>query len=114
MTTRSSQKLSSKLAVFSIVALLLLLVFVWTAVRNGVFSSVNDINTHGSYRLRPIDSSSDSTTTSIPIEHSTHHHSHGHHSHHHHHHHHQHNESTISPGKFTPNLQSFLIIDILY
>ncbi|XP_031637497.1 A disintegrin and metalloproteinase with thrombospondin motifs 9 isoform X2 [Contarinia nasturtii] len=95
MTTRSSQKLSSKLAVFSIVALLLLLVFVWTAVRNGVFSNVNDMNLHGSYRLRLIDSSSDSTTTSIPIEHSTHHHSHGHHSHHHHH---KHNESTSASG----------------
>lgn len=94
MTTRSRQKLSSILAVFSIVALLLLLIFVWTAVRNGVFSSVNE---NGSYRWRPIDSS-DSSTLMPSNEHSSHHHSHGHH---HHHHHHPHNESTTSHGKFT-------------
>lgn len=99
MTTRSRQKLSSILAVFSIVALLLLLIFVWTAVRNGVFSNANDMNAHGSFRLRPIDSS-DSTTSIPSAEHSSHHHSHGHHApHHHHHHHHQHNESTTSHGK---------------
>ncbi|XP_055309435.1 A disintegrin and metalloproteinase with thrombospondin motifs 9-like isoform X3 [Sitodiplosis mosellana] len=94
MTTRSRQKLSSILAVFSIVALLLLLLFVWTAVRNGVFSNANE---NGSYRWRPIDTSDSSTL--LPLdEHSTHHHSHGHHHAPHHHHHHQHNESTTSHG----------------
>lgn len=99
MTTRSRQKLSSILAVFSIVALLLLLIFVWTAVRNGVFSSVNE---NGSYRWRPIDSS-DSSTLMPSDEHSSHHHSHGHH----HHHHHHHNESTTSHGKF---VDTFVIL----
>ena len=101
MTTRSRQKLSSILAVFSIVALLLLLIFVWTAVRNGVFSSVTE---NGSYRWRPIDPS-DSSTLMPSDEHSSHHHSHGHH--HHHHHHHQHNESTTSHGKF---VDTFVIL----
>lgn len=101
MTTRSRQKLSSILTVFSIVALLLLIVFVWTAVRNGVFSSAND--THGSYRLRPInpnESSASVTTTST--EHSSHHHTAGHHARHHQHH--RHNESTTLPGKCQTHL----------
>lgn len=94
MTTRSRQKLSSILAVFSIIALLLLLVFVWTAVRNGVFSNENDMNAHGSYRFRPINpsESSASEATLIPTD-SSKHHPHGHHAHHH-----RHNES-LTQGK---------------
>lgn len=38
MTTRWRQKASSALAVAGVIALLLLLIFLWTAVRNGVFS----------------------------------------------------------------------------
>lgn len=99
MTTRSRQKLSSILAVCSIIALLLLLVFVWTAVRNGVFSNANEMNAHGSYRLKPINPNDVTTTTSTSTsigENSTHHHLHGHHSHHQHH---RHNESTTLLGK---------------
>lgn len=96
MTTRSRQQLSSILAVFSIIALLILLVFVWTAGRNGVFSNGNDeLKAHGSYRLRTF-SQSDSTvpSTAIVDEHqSTEEHGH------HHHHHHRHNESTTLHGK---------------
>lgn len=101
MTTRSRQKLSSILAVFSIIVLLLLLVFLWTAGRNGVFSNSNDMKAHGSYRLRPIhpgDSIASTTTqTSNDVQHSLKHHSHEHHSHHQHH---RHNESTPFLGKF--------------
>lgn len=95
MTTRSRQKLSSILAVFSIIALLLLLVFVWTAVRNGVFSNGSDMKAHGSYRLRPFNPS-DSTTIQSLDEHSS-----KHHGHYPHHPHHRHNESTTLHGKFT-------------
>lgn len=95
MTTRSRQKLSSILAVFSIIALFLLLIFVWTAVRNGVFSNANDMKAHGSYRLRPFNPN-DSPTTQSFDEHSSQHHSHGHHLHHQHHH----NESGNLHGKF--------------
>lgn len=38
MTTRWRQKASSALAIAGVIALLLLLIFLWTAVRNGVFS----------------------------------------------------------------------------
>lgn len=96
MTTRSRQKLSSILAVFSIIALFLLLIFVWTAVRNGVFSNANDMKAHGSYRLRPFNPD-DSPTTQSFDEHSSQHHSHGHHLHHPHH---RHNESVTLHGKF--------------
>lgn len=96
MTTRSRQQLSSILAVFSIIALLILLVFVWTAGRNGAFSNVNeDMKAHGSYRLRSF-SASDSTvssTANIDEQQSTEH------GQHHHHHHHRHNESTTLHGK---------------
>lgn len=95
MTTRSRQQLSSILAVFSIIALLILLVFVWTAGRNGVFSNGNDdIKAHGSYRLRTF-SQSDSTVPSTAIIDDQQPTEHGHH----HHHHHRHNESTTLHGK---------------
>lgn len=113
MTTRSRQKLSSILAVFSIIALLLLLIFVWTAVRNGVFSSANDMNAHGSYRLRPINPNelNDPTATPITTEHSTIQHSHGHHAHHHHHQ--LHNESTTSNGKLPDTFFTFRFLSSL-
>lgn len=101
MTTRSRQQLSSILAVFSIIALLLLLVFVWTAGRNGVFSNVNDdMKAHGSYRLRSFGASDStvSSTANIDEQQST---EHGHpNSHHHHHHHHRHNDSTTLHGMY--------------
>lgn len=118
MTTRSKQKISSILAGVSIIALLLLLVFLWSAVRNGVFSNSNEFDAaYRSYRLQPInlsdstnvgngtppplpttvtfDASTGTTESSLPttIEHSKHH-SHGHHSHHQHHHHHETTAST--------------------
>lgn len=104
MTTRSRQQLSSILAVFSIIALLLLLVFVWTAGRNGIFSNVNDdLKPHGSYRLRSFGQSDSTVPSTATIddqqpteEQHLHHSSH----HHHHHHHHRHNESTTLHGEF--------------
>lgn len=113
MTTRSRQQLSSILAVFSIIALLLLLVFVWTAGRNGVFSNVNDdMKAHGSYRLRTFSASDSmvSSTATIDEQQSTEHeHQNSHHSphQHHHHHHHRHNESTTLHGK------SFILLLLL-
>lgn len=114
MTTRSRQKLSSILAVFSIIAVLLLLIFVWTAVRNGVFSNTNDMNAHGSYRLRPINPNelNDPKATPITTEHSTIQHSHGHHAHHHHHQ--LHNESTTSNGKLPDIFITFRFFLLLF
>lgn len=91
MTTRSKQRISSLLAVVSIIGLLLLLVFLWSAVGNGVFSNENKIDAaHRPIRLHGIDSN-DTIDKQIPSTqiHST---NHGHHSHHQHHRHH---ESTI-------------------
>lgn len=116
MTTRARQKLSSILAIFSIIALLLLLVFVWTAGRNGVFSNANDMKSHGSYRLRPYNPS-DSTTTVVTTTETTasiqsfEEHSHGHHSHHQHH---RHNESTTLHGKLLIRFFFFLVFQICY
>lgn len=97
MSTRSRQKLSSILALVSILALLLLLVFVWTAVQNGAFYE-NGRNIDASQRLNRFHSINLSETTSTPTpagattettsngNHSLHHH--GHHAHHPHHRHH--------------------------
>lgn len=97
MSTRSRQKLSSILALVSILALLLLLVFVWTAVRNGAFYE-NGRNIDASQRSHRFHSINLSETTSTPTpagattettsnrNHSRHHH--GHHAHHPHHRHH--------------------------
>lgn len=41
MTTRWRQKASSLLAIVGVIALLLLIIFLWTAVKNGVFSTHN-------------------------------------------------------------------------
>lgn len=102
MSTHSRQTISSILALVSILALFLLLIFVWTAVQNGSFyengQNVNDASQR-SYRFPSIILSETSTTTTVTPagpdattetnrnrNHSLHHH--GHHLHHSHHRHH--------------------------
>lgn len=42
MTTRWRQKASSILAVVCVIGLLLLIIFLWTAVKNGMFTRTNN------------------------------------------------------------------------
>lgn len=92
MTTRSKQRFSSILAGVSIIALSLLLVFIWTAVRNGVFNDNETVPVQ--QRSYPFQSINDASIEQAK-NHSIHHH--GHHSHHPHHRHH---ESMTLSGKF--------------
>lgn len=80
MTTRSWQRISSKLAVISIIVMLLLSIFIWAAARDGIFSNSNHFSdsSHVQHHSRPHD---------------------GHHSHHQHHQHQP--QSTNSVGKWT-------------
>lgn len=88
MTTRSRQKFTSILAVLCIVALMLLLIFLWTGVRNGDFSP-NDTNKYHQINFSEINREPSAATFNFNR----------HHQQQHHHRHHQ-TVSVLTNGKY--------------
>lgn len=107
MTTRTRQKFSSILALVSIIAILLSLVLLWTAVHNGIFSDNNINESQQSYDFEPINSNDAglSSTISTNLNHTIHHHGH-----HMHHQHHQHHDSMTPSGKLLLFVTNYLAL----